>query len=93
MYHWPIPDGFPGQQPDNGGPTLEPDLRIAFEVVERLRAVRRLHGQRISVQVQNRVVILEGSVLTANQRILAAAHCWRTPGVFDVCNGLDVHNI
>jgi len=39
-----------------------------------LRAVRRLRREQIIEQVQDWVVVLEGSVLTPDLRVLAATH-------------------
>jgi osmotically-inducible protein OsmY len=86
-HHLPFPDDYPRwSRPDARAES--PDLTLALAVIDRLRAVRRLRQQLISVQVQNRVVILEGAVATVELRQLAATHAWRTDGVFDVCNRL-----
>jgi osmotically-inducible protein OsmY len=90
MYHWPFPEDFPWQPRHDESTGEHPDLRLALEVIERLRLVRSLRRQQISVHVQNRVVILTGTVSSPNLRTLAAAHAWRAPGTFDVCNRLDV---
>jgi osmotically-inducible protein OsmY len=88
-HHQPFPDDFPRwSRPD--AQAESPDLTLALAVIDRLRDVRRLRQQLITVQAQNRVVILEGAVATAELRQLAVTHAWRTDGVFDVCNRLVV---
>jgi osmotically-inducible protein OsmY len=88
-HHLPFPDDFPRWSRPKAR-AESPDLTLALAVIERLRGVRRLRQQLITVQAQNRVVILEGAVASADLRHLAAAHAWRTDGVYDVCNRLVV---
>jgi hypothetical protein len=83
-------DGFPHSCsfPRPAASPLQADEDLAMLVAERLR--RHLAGpaHRIVVEVQNRVVILEGVVATEAFRARAHHLVWRTAGVADVCNRL-----
>ena len=85
MFPWP---SFPE---DAQGP-IDPDVALALHVIDRLRDERGLHGARIDVDVQAGVVILSGRVRSAELRGAAGAVAWRTPGVRDVCNVLNVRS-
>ncbi len=84
---WPIPfdDAWPGRR---GLPTSGPDLRLARQVMERIIQDSRLDGEDISVEVQNRVVNLFGTVTSLHARVIAADLARSTPGVTDICNRL-----
>lgn len=82
---WPFPDD--DAHPDVPAPTGD-DTRIAAEVAQRLSGNRFTRRQRISVEVQNRVVILAGTVDTADVRATAGHLAWGVAGVVDVCNAL-----
>jgi osmotically-inducible protein OsmY len=88
MNHLPFPDDLPWWPPPSDDPEPGSDLHLALAVIDRLRAVRRLRRQQITVQAQNKVVILEGTVSSAELRTLAGARAWQTPDVYDVCNRL-----
>ena len=88
MYYFPFPEEWWSAAID--GRPVGTDVRLALAVVDRLRAVRRLRGHRIEVRAQNCVVILEGTVPSAELKVLAGHHAWGTTGVFDVCNRLAV---
>ena len=87
---------FPGPYQGNGPAQWWSRATAAETVDERLaRLVRqRLYGdpwtclRRVRVQVQNRVVILEGQLNSAWACWVAVDHAWQTPGVVDVCDVL-----
>jgi osmotically-inducible protein OsmY len=68
-------------------PTTE-DARLACQLLERMQRHPLLRHERICIEVQNRVVILDGTVGTADISAEAGALAWRTPGVHDVNNRL-----
>jgi hypothetical protein len=91
MLTWPTPDDgsfppFPGdrQAPDG------PDARLAHDVAGRIRAGDPAHRQRITVEVQNGVAILSGTVVSRTARRAAVAAALGVPGVRDVCDALAV---
>jgi osmotically-inducible protein OsmY len=88
MNYLPFPDDLPWWLQPSDDPEPGSDLHLALAVIDRLRAVRRLRHQQITVQAQNKVVILEGTVSSAELRTLAGASAWQTPEVYDVCNRL-----
>jgi hypothetical protein len=69
-------------------PPTEADEDLADRVAARLRADLSPVGHAIVVEVQNRVVVLEGGVPDHAMRAQAHAIVWRVPGVHDVCNRL-----
>ena len=66
----------------------EVDEALVDRVAERLVAEAEIRGRRVRVMVQNSVVILEGTVDSADVRAAAGRLAWATPGVVDVCNML-----
>jgi hypothetical protein len=89
MMMWPMPDDdrfFGGQQPQPGAG--DPDVRLAFDVAQRLVTDERIGRQRIVLEVQHGVVLLTGSVDTPDTRELAGAVAREVPGVRDVSNAL-----
>ncbi|MEU8230447.1 BON domain-containing protein [Actinoplanes sp. NPDC048967] len=93
MMPFPPFDGFPESTPSAprplpAGRPMPADRDLALLVADRLRAALPQPGQRIVIEVQNRVVVLEGLVTTPDLRRLAHELTWRTPGVLDVCNRL-----
>ena len=72
------------------GPPTEADEDLAARVAARLRADLSPVGHHIVVEVQNRVVMLEGGVPDRAMRAQAHQVVWRTPGVGDVSNRLSV---
>jgi osmotically-inducible protein OsmY len=77
---------------DNGGlPEADEDIELARQVGERLLGDPEITGGYVRVAVQNRVVILQGHVPTAEAKAAAGRQAWRTPGVFDVSNRLRDH--
>lgn len=90
---------FPGHYPEDGlarwwrhpagqGRQESNDQRLARLVLERLHNDPWTCLRNVKVQVQNRVVILEGRLDSARARWVAVDHAWQTPGVFDVCDML-----
>lgn len=61
---------------------------LVGRVAERLVAEAEIRGRLVRVMVQNSVVILEGSVDSAEVKAAAGRLAWATPGVVDVCNTL-----
>ena len=70
-------------------PPCEDDVDLAFRVADRLRA-ELPPGCDIVVEVQNRVVMLEGTVPTRSVCVDAHRTTWQVPGVIDVSNRLAV---
>jgi hypothetical protein len=66
----------------------EVDAALVDRVAERLVAESEIRGRLVRVTVQNSVVILEGSVESADVKCAAGRLAWMTPGVVDVCNML-----
>lgn len=83
---WPFPDENPfsagSHQPTPDGA----DARLGAEVAQVLSVHPTTRGQGITVEVQNRVVILAGVVTDPAARQVAGALAWETEDVFDVCN-------
>lgn len=71
-------------------PPTEADEDLAVRVAARLRADLSPVGHHIVVEVQNRVVILEGGVPDPAMRAQVHQIVWRIPGVADVSNRLSV---
>ncbi|WBC16681.1 BON domain-containing protein [Micromonospora sp. WMMA1998] len=80
-YPWFFPEGMPSLFHD--GPAAN-DTRLACRVVEQMSRDPLLRHERICVEAQNRVVILEGRVGSADAAARARALAWAVPGVHDV---------
>ncbi|MEV6489079.1 BON domain-containing protein [Actinoplanes sp. NPDC051633] len=78
---------YPGddRSPDDGRPPVGDDILVDL-VAGGLLAESCVRGRRVTVMVQNRVVILEGEVDSEEAKKAAGRRAWSTPGVFDVCN-------
>lgn len=88
MMPWPYPEfPFTGDQPEPD----DEDVRLAALVAQRLSIDWTTRRQRIAVSVQNRVVILSGTVADPQARQAAGELAWDVPGVFDVCNALGLY--
>lgn len=92
-YWWPYPEGewprrdsAPAQQ-DSGDPL---DEVLARMVADRFVLEPALGAGHVVVAVQNRVVILEGRLRSAEARAAAGRLAWDIPGVYDVSNRLAV---
>ncbi|WP_431932231.1 BON domain-containing protein [Micromonospora sp. RP3T] len=80
-YPWSFPEGLPSLFHD--GPVAH-DTRLACRVVEQMNRDPLLRRERICVEAQNRVVILEGRVTSADVPTRARVLAWAVPGVHDV---------
>jgi hypothetical protein len=72
------------------GRAVEPDVELTFRVIQRIFDDPRLAGQRVTVQAQNGVVTLLGTVSGLYARVTAADLARETPGVSDICNRLEL---
>ncbi|KAB1928206.1 BON domain-containing protein [Micromonospora noduli] len=82
---WFLPDDFPSLiqvQP------ASEDAQLACRLLESMQRDPRLRHERICIEVQNRVVILDGVVTCADVSSEAHARAWSTAGVHDVNNRL-----
>ncbi|MEU8045588.1 BON domain-containing protein [Micromonospora echinofusca] len=84
-YPWLFPDGLPSQF--RAEPTSA-DARLACRLLDRMQRDPLLRHERICIEVQNRVAILEGAVGEPDLKARAHALAWSTPGVHDVNNRL-----
>jgi osmotically-inducible protein OsmY len=82
------PDDRSGRPVGSGRPG--PNDLLALTVLNQLSEDDGLAGAEIIVEVQNRVVILDGVVSSPDMRRAAVAAAWRTPGVFDVSDRIRV---
>ncbi|MEV0328029.1 BON domain-containing protein [Micromonospora echinospora] len=89
---WPFPDDDAVPSEPSPTPPENDDRRIAAEVTRRLNGNRLTRRQRIVVEVQNRVVILGGTVDSPDVRLTAGELAWGVHGVADVCNTLRLTN-
>ncbi|MFC0005538.1 BON domain-containing protein [Micromonospora siamensis] len=80
-YPWSFPEGQPSLFDD--GPAAI-DTRLACRVVEQMQRDPLLRRERICVEVQNRVVIMEGRVGSVDVLAVARLLAWAVPGVHDV---------
>ncbi|BCB90880.1 BON domain-containing protein [Phytohabitans suffuscus] len=89
-------DAFSGRAWRAWHPSLRPvprwadDQLIAASVMARLLGEERTCEEPIAVQVQNRVVILSGTVDDPDAAVAAGFLAWQTPGIADVCNAIEV---
>ncbi|MEV4811667.1 BON domain-containing protein [Micromonospora avicenniae] len=83
----PWPDDALYRYLQEPGPASD-DLRLAALVAQRLGIDWTTRHQQIEVTVQNRVVILSGTVANLEVRRVAGELAWDVPGVLDVCNTL-----
>ncbi len=89
MMMWPFPDdGFSGHAARRSTGSGDADVRLTREVAERLAADVRTRDQRITVQVQDGVVILTGALDDEDAKLVAAVTARSVAGVRDVCNAL-----
>jgi hypothetical protein len=86
---WPLPnDGSFPYGPREPHRAEGPELRLTYQVAEALLADDRTRRQRITVEVQNRVVLLTGVVDCQQTREAAITVTRAVPDVRDVCDGL-----
>ncbi len=83
---WPRRDRMPAV-PEAGDAM---DELLARMVADRFVLDPAIGSGHVVVAVQNRVVILQGRLRTDAAREAAGRQAWATPGVFDVCNRLEV---
>ena len=87
----PVPsddDGFESWDEYGTGLFADEDEVLVDLVADRLVADVQVRGRNLRVTVQNCVVILEGSVESAEAKAAAGRQAWATPGITDVCNML-----
>ncbi|WP_213453497.1 BON domain-containing protein [Rhizomonospora bruguierae] len=70
----------------------EADEDLARRVADRLGGDVRTCYERIDVRAHRGVVILDGTVSSADARKLAGTYAWSVRGTFDVCNALVVED-
>ncbi|WP_328474859.1 BON domain-containing protein [Actinoplanes sp. NBC_00393] len=75
---------------DDCSRSLSTDDMIAEVFAASLHGDPHIVGARMRVQVQNRVVILLGSVASVQAHGAMRQRAWDIPGVVDVCNRLSV---
>jgi hypothetical protein len=84
---WPWPDeswGFPGaQRPPR---SVHPDVRLTYEVADALLADDRTRRQPVTVEVQNGVVLLSGTVPDRRTAEVVTALVRQVPRVRDISN-------
>ncbi|MEU4778773.1 BON domain-containing protein [Micromonospora sp. NPDC023633] len=82
---WLFPDGRPSLF--HAEPTSA-DVRLACRLLDRMQRDPLLRRERICIEVQNRVVILEGTVSEPDLKVRAHTLAWAIPDVHDVNNRL-----
>ena len=91
MMMWPLPDdGFFGNADRRSTGNGDADVRLTHQIAERLAADERTRDQRVTVEVQNGVVILSGAVDDENAKLVAGVTARSVHGVRDVCDALVV---
>ncbi|MDG4752654.1 BON domain-containing protein [Micromonospora sp. WMMD718] len=86
-YPWFYPERLPS--PLHGDPVAD-DTRLACHVATLMGQDPLLRHERICVEAQNRVVILEGRVSSTDARARARALAWAVPAALDVSVRLHV---
>nr|WP_221383251.1 BON domain-containing protein [Actinoplanes polyasparticus] len=88
---WPFPDDGSFSSDRRRFPATDsPDVRLAYRVAEALLSDERIRHQRVAVEVQNRVVLLSGSVDSNSSKQAAGDAAGSITGVADICNTLRV---
>ncbi|WP_430782457.1 BON domain-containing protein [Actinoplanes sp. G11-F43] len=90
MWPQPFDDAWQDRAPR---PAAAPDVQLTCQVNERILTDPRLTRERITVEVQNRVVNLIGTVGSLHARVTAAEVARSTPGVTDICNRLELSRV
>jgi len=90
MTMWPMPDdGFAGRRRP---PSIhDPDALLACTVADRLVGYADLRHQNITVEVQNRVVMLTGTVGSHHVKRTAGEAARQVSGVVDIRNDIRVN--
>jgi hypothetical protein len=89
MARLPLPEDGDGARPARRMDPAGPDVRLAYRVAQNLVADDRIRLQRITIVVQNRVVILTGHA-DAEIREAVGRIARDSEGVRDVCNLISV---
>jgi hypothetical protein len=89
---WPLSSNDRWLNP-RARPASEGDVELTCRVVERILRDPRLSGEFITVEVQNQVVNLIGTVSSLYARVAAADLARSTPGVTDICNRLTLARV
>lgn len=71
-------------------PASRTDVRLTGLVAGRILGDPRLDHERLTIEVQNGVVTLFGTVSSLYARVTAADLARSTPGVRDICNRLEL---
>ncbi|NJP33602.1 BON domain-containing protein [Micromonospora thermarum] len=87
---WPLPENDPFHPAWDQPQPDDEDTRLAALAAQRLSIDWTTRRQQITVTVQNRVVILAGTVADPDARAAAGELAWDVPGVADVCNTIRV---
>jgi len=87
MLPLPFPDDEFARRP-KPTPAGNADTRIARLLGQRLFREQGESNRRVIVSVQNRVVVLNGSVPSPSVARRVGQLAWETPDVYDVCNCL-----
>ncbi|MGN9779406.1 BON domain-containing protein [Micromonospora sp. H33] len=85
IHPWFFPEDLPSLF--HVSPTSE-DARLACRLLERMQRDPLLRHERICIEVQNQVVILDGHVSSADVKAHAHTLAWGAPDVHDVSNRL-----
>lgn len=86
---WPLPDegwGFPGARRPH--PEIDRDVRLTYQVADALLADDRTRNLRVTVEVQNGVVLLSGTVQDQHTAEVVTAVVRQVTGVREVCNAV-----
>lgn len=81
---------IPRQPSRRPAPRRGADQQIAASLVALLVGDERTREEPIAVEVRNRVAILTGRVTEPDAAVAAGYLAWRTPGIADVCNAIEV---
>lgn len=91
MMMWPLPDdGAFSDSWRRVSAAHDSDVGLSYEVADRLLGDDRIRYQRVTVTVQNRVVLLAGVVDTPALKQVVSDAAFGVSGVADVCNALRV---
>lgn len=91
MMMWPFPDdGSFSDGRRRSSAADDPDVRLTCQLAEALLADVRTRHQRITVEVQNRVVLLSGTVDKRSVKQVARDITREASGVVDICDSLQV---
>jgi len=86
MMWWLPDDGWGVQGARRRSESVDRDVRLTYEVADALLADDRTRQQRVTVEVQNGVVLLSGTVHDQHTAEVVTALVRQVPGVRDVSN-------